>query len=327
MLPLFAGLVIILFSAQPVPAQVIKDYSFSLCPQFGVFYGHVEELVYPPPEKKAELLSLLLWDMKPVFYYGFLMDYSPVKPMEKWGFFSDLSMKFGIPGPSGNMEDRDWQSIENAELTNFSSHENITKEIILIDFSAGVSFPFFKVLLVKTFVNISYMNFRFNSENGSLTYARGLGDSKYAPIDDDPIKMSLSGWGKVISYSQKWFYAAPGVSLGYSYKDFLLAEISFVISPLVFCADLDEHYYKNIGGTEYKDNMMGGLMLEPGFRSSLNISKRLGISWDISWRYISGTRGPSYSRSPIGSGNYIQEGEAGAGLSMLNTALLLKVRL
>jgi outer membrane protease len=327
--PVFAVFVIIFCCAPVVQAQINKDYSFSLCPQFGFLYGHAEEIVYPTVTK-APMLSLLLWDMKPVFYYGFLMDFSPVKPMERWGFFSGLSMKYGIPGPSGVMEDRDWESVVNKELTKFSSHDNTTKELFLLDFSAGVSFPFFNALLVKTFVNISYMNFRFKGENGYGIYARETPPKSgiYAPIHDAPIE-NFSGWGTVISYSQEWFYVAPGVSVGYGYKDFFLAEISFMISPLVLCVDLDEHYYNNyIGGTQYRDNMRGGIMLEPCFRFSLTVSKWLGISCDISWRYISGTRGLIYERFPIGAGNYYQAtGEAGAGLSMLNTALLLKVRL
>jgi outer membrane protease len=319
----FAGLVIIFFCAPVVRAQVNKDYAISLSPQFGFLYGHAEELVYPV-KTKADLLSLLLWDMKPVFYYGFLMDFSPVKPLEKRGFFFGLSMKSGIPGPSGVMEDRDWQSIENTELTNFSSHDNITKELFLLDFSTGYSFPFFNALIVKTFINISYMNFLFDGENGYRTYAKDLGSGKYGPIANAP-KVPMSG--KLISYSQEWFYTTPGISLGYGYKDFLLAEISFMITPLVLCADHDEHYYNIDGGTEYRDNMKGGIMIEPGFRFSYTISKWLGISCDISWRYVSGTRGPTYSRSPIGTGFFKPAGEAGAGLSILNTALLLKVRL
>jgi len=324
--PVFAVFVIIFCRAPIVQAQVKTDYSFSLSPQFGFLYGHVEEIVYPT-NTKGDLLSQLLWDMKPVFYYGLLMDFSPVKPLERWGFFSGLSMKYGIPGLSGVMEDRDWQSKENAELTNFSSHDNITKEMFILDFSAGVSFPFLKVLLVKTFVNISYMNFRFDGENGYLTYARLVDDNVpgiYYPLNDNPKEMSLGGLGKVISYSQEWFYAAPGVSIGYGYKNIFLAEISFTISPLVLCKDLDEHILWN---DQYRDNMMGGIMFEPGFQFSLNVSKWLNISCDISWRYISGTRGSTYKRTPIGVGNYLPAGEAGAGLSILNTALLLKVKL
>jgi outer membrane protease len=318
---LFAVFVIIIFCVRPVLAQENQSYSFSLCPQFGLLSGQAEEKVYPTDTKSA-LLSQLLWDMKPVFYYGLMMDFSPVRPMETRGFFSCLSFKFGIPGPSGVMEDRDWMSNENTALTHFSSHDNITKELFLFDLSAGYSFPFFNTLFVKTFINISYMNFRFSGENGHGTYAREVSKNIYAPINDNPIEWPFSG--KVISYRQKWFYAAPGVSVGYGYKDIFLAEISFMISPLVLCADLDEHILKD---WQFRDNMSGGIMLEPGFRFSVGVSKLLNISCDISWRYISGTRGPAYKRIPIGIGNYDPAGEAGAGLSMLNTALVLKVKL
>jgi outer membrane protease len=316
----FFVFVIIFCRVPPVSAQVNKPYSFSLCPQFGFAYGHAEEIVYPA-DTKADLFSQLLWDMKPVFYYGFLMGFSPVKPMERWGFFSGLSIKIGIPGPSGIMEDRDWMSVENAELTHYSTHDNIIKESFLLDFSAGLSFPVRNILFIKTFVNISYMNFRFYGENGYATYARSLGYGKYAPINDEPKEYSFSG--KVISYSQEWFYAAPGVSLGYDYKGYFLTELFFMMTPFIMCTGLDEHIINN---TRYKDSMAGGIMLEPGFRFSLSAGKWLVISWDFSWRYISGTRGSSYNR-PFGTEKYKQEGEAGAGLSMLNTALLLKVRL
>jgi len=315
---------VFILCAFPVSAQINKNYSFSVGPQFGAFYGHAEEIVYPPPGAKAPLYSLLLWEMKPVFYSGLLMDFSPVRPMERWRFFSGLSMKFGIPGPSGVMEDKDWMSKENADLTHYSRHDNITKEIFLFDFSAGVSFPFFNALLVKTFVNISFMNFKFNGENGYITYARDLGDGKYAPIDDNPKEESFSGRGKVIGYRQQWFFAAPGVSVGYGYRNYFLAEIYFMVSPLVFCTGLDEHIERNI---QFKDNLSGGCLLEPGFKFSFSAGKWIGISCNISWRYINGTRGPSYNRTPIGSGKYIQEGEAGSGLSILNASLLLKVKL
>jgi len=325
----FTVFVIILLRAPAVQAQADKDYAFSLCPQVGVFFGHVEEIVYPT-NTKGELLSLLLWDMNQVFYYGLLMELSPARPMERRGFFSGLSIKYGIPGPSGAMQDKDWQSIENAELTNYSSHDNIAKEILQLDFSAGFSFPIHKNMFVKPFVNISYMNFRFNADNGYGIYARQLENGKYAPIDDVPTEMSYNGWGTVISYSQEWFYVAPGVSLGIGHKGILLAEISFMITPLVFCADLDEHKEgaKHVGrNIQFRDNLRGGIMIEPGFKLSMPAGKWLNISYDISWRYISGTRGPSYNRSPIGIGDYEPAGEAGAGLSILSAALLLKVKL
>jgi len=318
----FTVFVIVFFRAFPAGAQINRDYAFSLCPQTGFFYGHVEEIVYPS-NTKAPLLSQLLWDMKPVFYYGVLTEFSPVRPSKKPGFFSTLSLKFGIPGRSGVMEDRDWMSVENTELTNFSSHDNIAKEIFLLDLSAGVSFRFFNAMPVRAFVNISYMSFRFHGENGYAKYARSLGQGKYAPINDDPVEMSFNNRGKVIGYCQEWFFAAPGVSAGYCYGDYFSAELYFTASPLVLCADLDEHILTK---TRYRDYMSGGWLLEPGLKVSFAAGRLLGISCGVSWRNISGTRGLSYN-SPITGGTYYQEGEAGAGLSILDTALLLKVRL
>jgi outer membrane protease len=329
----FFGIFVIILCGicRPVSAQINKAYSFSLCPQFGLVYGHAEEIVYPV-NTKAPMLSLLLWDMKPVFYYGLLMDFSPVKPIEKWGFFSGLSLKFGIPGPSGKIEDSDWESVENTELTSYSKHDNSAKELFLLDFSAGVSFPFLNFLLVKTFVNISYMNFRFNGENGSGTYARPDSSvpGKFHSIKDNPYKQPFSG--KVISYGQEWFCAAPGVSLGFGYKEYFLAEISFMASPLVVCAGFDEHKL-NVKKIQYRDRMKGGVMLEPGFKFSASVTRLLGVSWEISWRYINGTRGASYQRAanpdePIGTGiDMLTANESGSGLSILNTALLLKVKM
>jgi len=176
------------------------------------------------------------------------------------------------------------------------------------------------------------MKFRFNAENGYGIYARETPPYSgiYAPIDDDPREMTFNDWGTVISYSQEWFCAAPGVSLCIGHKGIILAEISFMITPLVFCVDLDEHKKGdlNIGrDIQFRDSMRGGIMIEPGFKLSMPANKWLNISCDISWRFISGTRGPSYISSPIGSGNYEPAGESGAGLSILNTALTLKVRL
>jgi outer membrane protease len=323
----FVFFVITLFCVFPLSAQDNKDYSLSLCPQFGFLYGNVEEIVYPT-NTKAPLLSQLLWDMKPVFYYGFVLDFSSVKPMEKWKFFSGLSMKFGIPGASGVMEDRDWGSKENTELTAYSSHDNITKEFFLLDFSTGLSFPLRNVLLIKAYINISYMLFGFYGENGSGLYARPLGNGKYASINDNPQEKEFSG--TVISYRQEWFYAAPGVSLGFVLRRNYLFEISFMASPVVLCKSLDEHKSTS---TQYRDNMKGGVMLEPGLKFSMSITKRIGLSYDVSWRHIKGTRGYSYLRKvnpsePAGTANdVLLDEESGSGFSLLNMSLLLKVTL
>ncbi|MCL2043522.1 MAG: omptin family outer membrane protease [Treponema sp.] len=324
----FAVLVIILFCTQHVPAQEQRAYAVSVRPLFGLVSGHAEELVYPAGDTKAPLLSELLWNMKPVFFYGVLLDFSQIRPIERWGFFSNISVKNGIPGPSGNHENRDWMSVENTNITHYSKHDNYTRELLLLDASAGFSFPH-KKLLFKTYVNVSYMRFSFYGKDGQGTYARQQMDSfnnpvpgLFYPITSNPYVVPWEG--KVISYSQDWLYVAPGISAGYYFFDKFFAELSFIASPLVFCVGLDEHKTTNV---QYKDNMRGGILLEPGLRLSYTAGRWLGIFWDISWRFANGTRGASYNRSPIGTGAYIKEGEAGAGLSIMTTGFGLNVRL
>jgi len=318
----FAVLVIMIQCAQPVFSQEEQaaSYAVSICPQFGFIYGQAEEIVYPSLGYKAEKLSQLLWDIKPVFYYGLTMDFSRARPMTQWGFFTNFSLKSGIPGNSGSMEDRDWMSRENTALTHYSIHDNSTDNLLLLDLSAGFSFPIKHILLLKTYLTASYMYYSFCGEDGYYTYAQYLGSGKYTPIDSaqkEPLE------GKIITYAQNWLIIAPGVSLGYYFNTRFYTELIFRISPLVFCNDLDKHL---MTGVEYRDYMWGGLFLEPGFHFSWLAGEHLELSLDFSWRYMSGTKGEIYTKYP-NSTMYIQGGEAGAGMSMFDAGLCLKVRL
>jgi hypothetical protein len=72
--------------------------------------------------------------------------------------------------------------------------------------------------------------------------------------------------------------------------------------------------------------MRGGLLIEPGFHFSFYPGKRLELSLEFSWRHIGGTRGETFI-SPIYTDDYVQNGEAGAGLSLTDTGLCFKIRL
>jgi outer membrane protease len=337
-----AVFVIVLFSAQygfgqesdpgnenePPPAReaeanAARAYALSLHPCFGFIYGQAEEIVYPSSEYKAELLSQLLWDMKPVFYYGLRTDFSRLNPTEKHGFFSNLSLKFGIPALSGKIVDRDWLSIENDALTNYSIHDNFTREMFLFDFSAGYAFPFLRVMILKAYVNVSYMNIRFSGFDGHGIYARSKGNNTYHPIDDNPDPESFSG--KMFNYAQKWMTVAPGVSFGYYFFENFFAELSFRITPLILCADLDEHLHPD-NRVQFRDYMRGGLLIEPGATLSFACNDWIALSLEFSWKYINGTKGDTFMRD-YGTDDYFQLGTAGAGLSVFDTGFFLKIRL
>jgi len=308
---------------EPTQKKQTSSYTLSAWTSFGIFYGQVSEIVSPPSDHKAELLSELLWDMKPVFYYGLSLDFSRVQPWEKWGFFATLSLKNGIPGKSGEMEDRDWDSIENNALTHYSIHDNITNTLFFCDVSAGFSFPLNQFLLLKAYVAMSYMRFSFTGQYGYGTYARQITDGKYASIDDNPSYVSFDNWEKVITYTQNWLTVAPGIAAGFYYSRFYF-EWSLSISPLVSCTGVDEHITTS---AQYKDYMKGGLFVEHGSQFSFIANRRLEFSLDFSWRYMGGARGDTWVSSPIGTATSVQEGKAGAGLSLFNFGLCMKIRL
>ena len=325
----FLVLVIIINCAQFASAQEeqTKAYTFSTSTSFGMFYGQAKEIVYASSNYKSNILSQLLWNIKPVFYYSLSLDFSRAQPMDKWGFFSTLSLKNGIPGKSGIHENRDWMSIENTALTHYSIHDNITNELFFFDASAGLSFPLGKSLLLKTYIAMSYMRFSFTGQKGQGTYARetgGLYSGIFAPIDDDPEYVSFDNWEKVINYTQRWIIGTPGISLAYHSPRRFFTELFFNISPLISCEDLDEHLTNS---KVFRDYMRGGIFLEPGFHFVYLIGERLELSMDFSWRYITRTRGETWYGRGIGTANFVQQGEAGAGLSVFNTGLSLKIRL
>jgi len=309
----------------------LKSYALSSWTSFGMFLGQAEEIVYSPPVFKAKMLSQLLWDIKPVFYYGLSLDFSRAQPMEKWGFFATLSLKNGIPGTSGEMEDRDWMSVENDALTHYSVHDNFTNTLFIFDVSAGLSFPFSQnQFLLKTYVTMSYMHFSFTGQYGHGTYARETGEPipgfyTYAPIGDNPRRESFANWEKVINYTQTWLTVAPGISL-VSYFDRSYFEFSFTISPLVSCRGVDEHLPTHPPQV-FKDYMQGGIFIEPRGHFSFIASRQLEFSLDLSWRYMGGARGASWNGSPTGTATLKQDGEAGARLSLFNFGLCMKMRL
>ena len=326
----FAVLVIIFFGAQPVFGE--QSYGISWRPLLGIVYGQVDEIVYPI-DTHAPLLSLLTWEMKPVWYYGISMDFSRTKPMEQGGFFALFALQNGISGQSGILENRDWMSSENSNLTHYSMHNNHTRELFFLDIALGLSLPLQDFLLLKTFISASFMRFSFFGTDGQGIYARRSCEclpydtcthSLYHHINDDPTRVSFEG--NIISYTQEWLYGAPGISLSFQ-GGFFAAELSFLASPLIYCVALDEHKehrYRHFS-TQFRDFMLGGLVIEPGLKLSFTAFTWLDFSFDVSWRHISGTKGITYQMSPIGTGTYIQGGEAGAGVSFFKISLGLRV--
>jgi len=186
-----------------------RNYAFSLGTQFGFVHGMALEYVYPT-DTKGELLSELTWGMKPVFYYGFQFDLSRIDLMSSPGFFASASLKVGIPGDSGVMEDRDWMSTENDDLTHFSHHTNKTREFLWLDAAVGASIPVRSLFYLKPFISGSWMHFSFTGRDGYGEY---------------PSETTSFEGMEVIRYKQDWFLIATG---------FPSEQIFFPLFPLTF---------------------------------------------------------------------------------------------
>jgi len=284
------------------------------------------EYVYPiQGETKGDLLSELTWDMKPVCYVGINADFGIKDPFSKPGLFSSLAVKLGIPGHSGDLEDRDWMSSVSSDLTHFSRHENETNGLFLIDFSFGATFPS-KYFYLKPFISGSCMHFSFAGSNGYFQHSteNPKNSGIYDPIETADKKFVE---GKVISYQQDWLFLSAGLSIGTNILYPFLIDISFQISPFTFCSATDNHYYLSLNGTYYvasanykvfNDFTWQGLFLEPKGSIALDL-KNVKILLEASYRHISKTKGESKLN------DYLSTNKVGAGLSAIDIQFLTKL--
>jgi outer membrane protease len=300
------------FAVNPAYSEDERKYNFSVGGQTGFVYGRAVEIVYPKHGiDKAELYSELLWDMKPVFYLGAQLDFNRTVLMEAPGFFSSLSFKGGIPANSGNMEDRDWRSNDNSDLTDFSTHKNKTLAFLWLDAAIGVSLPIKSFLYIKPFISFSWMYFSFSGRDG---YGERL-------------NIGYVSWsGEVTRYKQQWLLIGGGLSAGTKILHPFTFEISFQISPLTNCAAIDEHLSEGKVYDEYHDFTSMGLFLEPACVISYSIN-RFEFSLVLSYRYIGRTSGNSYKKNINDKDFKLIENKAGAGLSTFDTRLLFKINL
>jgi outer membrane protease len=302
---------------EPPKPEKERTYRLSVEPQAGFVYGQAFEYVYPE-NTRLEFLSELRWDMKAVFYGGLQLDFSRADLMNAPGFFSTVSFKAGIPADSGKMEDRDWMSEENGELTHFSSHTNRTGEFFRLDVTVGASLPVKSYFYIKPFFSFSWMRFSFAGRDGYGKYAKENTQfpGSYYPIDNNPDMVSYEG-RDVIRYTQNWLLAAAGFSIGTNILYPFSFIFSFQISPFTYCYAMDEHLTTKV---TYLDYTGLGLYLEPAGGFSFDIG-RFELSLELAWRYIGKTKGQSFRE------NNIPNGEAGAGLSILDTRFLFRIRI
>jgi outer membrane protease len=309
----FMGLVILAyFFCPPIPGRAESKiafpfgktpYAFSVKSAVGFIYGHSEELVYG----NSALRSQLIWDIRPLVYFGSTLGYAQDKPLEKTGLYLGLSLKFGFPTKAGTMEDWDWAA--DGRLTDFSSHDNYTRGAVLLDFSGGFSFPLASKYLLKAYLGLAYMYFSWDARDGYGQYEKTAWNT-------------VAFYGAVIGYSQHWLVAFPGLAARIPLYGPLALELDFRISPLVFCKARDEHLTTQ---AEYYDSLRWGLYLEPRGEFTLTPRDKLSFSLFLSYRYIDGPKGESRARDTGTGYTAAVNGSAGAAFSALDAGFSINI--
>ncbi|MHC6203632.1 omptin family outer membrane protease [Breznakiellaceae bacterium SP9] len=294
--------------------EPLGSYALSVSTMAGFLYGHAEEIVYKDAVSD-DYLSELLWDLKPLWFYGAAIDVYKANPLEDWGFFAGLNVKYAIPRRSGTMEDRDWQAVGHRSLTNYSAHDAFVDELLFFTVSTGTSHPLFSVFALRLFAEFSYRSISWDAKNGYWQYASQQGGD-YNAWDPSLPKNNVSG--KVISYEQLWIMAAPGLALLADFYPFT-ADLSFRLSPLIYGVAKDTHWLRAL---RFDDYVSGGLLIEPQLTLSLDLSEHRRLSWYTAYRYLRGARGESYLKYD-NSNQWFQNGSnaGGAGYAFWDCGL------
>jgi outer membrane protease len=293
-----------------------------------MFYGQSEELVYQTSDEDT-YLSQLLWDIKPVWYYGSALSYGLEDPLQKIALFAEAAFRSGIPAGTGIMEDRDWMAPD-YQLSHFSTHTNFTRGALLADIGLGLTIPMRSRMWIKAGLWLSYMWFSWDSQNGYLQHATENFDGVYEVWNENIPKVYL--FGPAISYIQNWLLFSPGFSLQFPLGRISCLGFSLHWSPFVLAKAQDIHHSKP--DVEYLDYLSSGAMFfEPRSELTFSPHKNLSLSWYIAYRYISSVRGISKNRKTITSssaddGSYSNTAnKSGASYRALETGISCTIRL
>jgi outer membrane protease len=250
--------------------------------------------------------------MKPLFYYGSALEFSRLNSTRRWGPFATLSFRFGFPGRTGIMEDRDWQTdkynLPAGTLTDFSSHDNYTRGAALVDASIGVSVPIASPLALRGYITYSYMFFAWYGRDGYGDYYSS-GHQVFS--------------GAVINYSQMWNIVSGGIALSYPFLNVFSVSAAFQVGTVVSYSAVDDHLTNK---QQFIDTASGGLLFEPRFEFTWSPLSKLSVVLNAGYRYISALKGRSVSKKMgISSAKAEPAGVIGAAYSVWDAGLSVKI--
>ena len=314
-------LLLVCFSASAEDAAGEADeksaHLFSVGFSLGLLSGTSEEIVYRSSSANS-YLSQLVWRLNPLFYAGVDAGYSwqsqadPESVFGKIfsGFFVDASFKYGLPGDTGLMEDKDWLRQPTWAISHYSIHNNNTETALLAGFDIGKSFKLYNEFRLGVFLSYNLMYYSFIARGGTFLYP-----------EIDGGHYSDSGSDNVVTYRQLWQILSPGVSFYGVFNSYFNVEIFLKATPLITASSFDEHLSRTL--QIINDPMYFGLYIEPGLVFSFMLpGSKFMLSFSLNYRNISGTRGDSKYRYPDNLNFYRNVG--GADYSTFDIGIIAK---
>ena len=307
-------LILVVFS---VNAQ--NGHLFSVGFSVGLLSGATEEIVYRSSSAN-NYMSQLTWPFTPLFYAGIDAGYiwlGPANPAGVFenifsGFFLDAFVKFGLPGETGMMEDRDWIRQPTWALSHYSLHDTKMESAMLAGVELGKSFRLYNEFRLSAFLSYNIMYYFFSARGGIFLYPEPDGGHF-----NDP------GSNNLVTYRQFWQIFSPGLSFYGVFNRYFDIEIFFKATPFITASSFDEHLSRIF--QIINDPMHLGLYIEPGFVFTFKPASIFMLSLSLNYRNISGTRGNSRYRYPDHSIIFTNAGGVGYSAFDINIAAKVKI--
>lgn len=210
---------------------------FYIQTQTGAVYGSMEKFLYSSA-LTDRAVSRLVWEMKPLWYFGLLGG------TKLGNFEAQIEFNGALSLRSGRMFDYDFTT--DGTLTTYSVHEETA--VHSAQTSIGLNYALFRTKNVdlKTAVEVFYSYNSFTARNGYGWYGMNL------PEDDPGNCFYEPGRLYGIDYSRHSFYTFAGIAAELRSGPHWGFTFELMMSPFAYISGLDHHLNAS-EGTHYME--------------------------------------------------------------------------
>lgn len=270
---------------------------FSLGLETGTGLGLIQEFVFydrTADRTYSALLSRLDWQVLPLWFIGITgsLEFAP-----RW--WAALGFWFGLPGPSGFMEDRDWDGMT-GDYEIFSHHDNCILDAETAEATIGYSLMTDPTFILNLIAGFHFQRIMFSGRNG---YQESPPGTFVQSFDDE-----------VITYDLSYFTASLGLEAGFSPSPIFTIDARLSLSPfLAFVCAWDDHLLTSVTYLDFPDF---GFTLQAAISLTVHVTPEWDCSVRNSFYWSPVFKGNTYSKPSDGE-FYSEDSSAQGGSSRL----------